>query len=429
MKPQNLEEKVVWYSLIGTYVSYFLGAQYILTPAIAWLLTLYLGKKLWNQTEDTPTEEKVIIPFSVLVWVVFMLVMEVVLIIAHIDFDLGILKIITSSINWARAWPLMALFPLIGCLSIRPQLLYRGVCIICLQSLILIPILYLAYILHLPSNLYTSPLRFLGGNGVEYYNIVLFGFEEETNKTRLQLFAPWPPALGLVANIYFLLACQESDKKWRLTGIIGSLAMMMTSFSRLSMVCITTVPLLTWVLVNFTRPIVLITTGVISFFTAIFASRLINFLETFKEQFSKARASSSQLRELLSRMALQGWSESPLWGHGIVETHGTAFTKYMPIGTHHTWFGILYEKGLLGLIALAIPLLWSFIDLLYKAYNNPLAKVGLSVILVLFLFSFGERIEGLAYLYWPGLVIMGMAFKGEESAPISNDRHTEATSL
>jgi hypothetical protein len=358
-----------------------------------------------------------------------MLVMEVALIVAHIDFDLGIPKIITSTINWARAWPLMALFPFIGCLNIRPQLIYRAVCIICLQSLILIPIFYIAYILHLPNTLYTSPLRLLGGNGAEYYNVVLYGFEEETNQTRLQLFAPWPPALGLIANIYFLLACQESNKKWRLIGMIGSVAMMVASFSRLSMLSIAIVPLLTWLLVNFSRPIVPIGTGVVSFFAAMFAPLIINFLETFKEQFSKARASSSQLREVLGRLALERWSEAPLWGQGIVDPRGPAFTKFMPIGTHHTWFGILFEKGLVGLIALAIPLLWSFIDLLYKAYKNKTAKVGLSVLIVLFLFTFGERIEGLAYLYWPGLVIMGMAFKGEVQAPISLNRHTEATSL
>jgi hypothetical protein len=355
--------------------------------------------------------------------------MEVALIVAHIDFDLGILKIINSTINWARAWLLMALFPLVGCLNIRPQLIYRAVCIICLQSLILIPIFYLAYTLHLPSTLYTSPLRLIGGNGADYYNVVLYGFEEETHQTRLQLFAPWPPALGLIANIYFLLAYQESNKKWRFVGMIGSVAMIMASFSRLSMLSIITAPLLTWFLVNFTQPIVPITTGVVSFFAAMFAPQLINFLSIFKEQFSKARASSSRLREILGRMALERWSEAPLWGHGIIDPRGPAFTKRMPIGTHHTWFGILFEKGLVGLIALAVPMLWSFIDLLFKAYKNKTAQVGLSVLLVLFLFTFGERIEGLAYLYWPGLVIMGMGFKGEVQTPISLSRQSEATSL
>ncbi|MBW4602988.1 MAG: O-antigen ligase family protein [Calothrix sp. FI2-JRJ7] len=411
MKPENLEEKIVWYCLIGIYGFYFLGAQYILMSLVAWLLTLYLGKKLWNQTENTPTNEILIIPSTVWVWIISMLVMEVALFMAHVNFDLGVPKLITSSINWARTWAYMALFPLIGCLNIRPKLLYRGVCILCLQSIIIIPIFYLAFTLHLPPTLYTSPLRLIGGNGEELYNVVLYGFEEETYQTRLQLFTPWPPALGLVGCVYFFLACQESNKKWRFIGMVGSIAMIIASFSRLAMLCLVIVPLLTWFLVNFTQPKVQITTGVVGFFTGIFAPPLINFFQTFKEQFSKARASSSRLREVLGRVALERWKEAPIWGHGIVDPRGPAFTKHMPIGTHHTWFGLLFDKGLVGLFALAVPLLWSFVDLLYKSYKNPTARVALSVLIVLILFTFGERIEGLAYLYWPGLVIMGIAFK------------------
>lgn len=412
MKPQNLEEKVVWYSLIGIYGFYFLGAQYILTSVIAWLLTLYLGKKLWSQTENTPIEEKVIIPSTTWVWIISLLVMEVALIMGHIDFNLGIPKIVTSTINLARTWAYMALFPLIGCLNIRPQLLYRAVCIICLQTLIFLPICYLASTLHLPPTLYTSPLRFIGGNDEKFYMVGLYGFEEETNQIRIQLFAPWPPALGMVACIYFFLVCQESDKKWRFIGMIGSIAMIMAPVSRLALLCLPTVPLLTWFLINFTRPYILIATGSVSFFVGLFAAPLSNFFETFKEQFSKARASSSKLREILARMAVERWrNEAPVWGHGIIEPRGIPYTKFMPIGTHHTWFGLLFDKGIVGLIALAIPLLWSFIDLLYKAPKNPTAKVALSVLLVLFLFTFGQRIEITAYLYWPGLLIMGIAFK------------------
>ncbi|MDM9379592.1 O-antigen ligase family protein [Chlorogloeopsis sp. ULAP01] len=411
MKPQNLEEKVVWYSLVGIYVFYFLGAQYVFMPLIAWFLVFYLGKKLWSQTENTPPDEKVTIPFTVWVWIVSMLVMEVALIIGHIDFNLGLAKIITSSINWARSWALMALYPLIGCLNIRPKLIYRAVCIICLQSLIFIPICYLAYTLRLPDLLYDSPLRLIGGNGELFYQVRLYGFEQETNQVRLSLFAPWAPGLGMVANIYFLLACQESNKKWRLIGMIASIAMILGSFSRLSLLCIVIVPLITLLLVNLARPGVQFAAGILSVFAGIFAPLIIGVLETFQEQFSKARASSSRVRETLARIALDRWSEAPIWGHGIIEPRGPRVVAFMPIGTHHTWFGILFEKGIVGLIALAFPLLWSFFDLLSKTYKNETAKTGLSILLVIFLFTFGEKIEGLSYIYWPGLVLMGIALK------------------
>jgi len=51
IKPQNLEEKVVWYYIIGTHGLYFLGAQFVVAPVM--VLLVYLVKKLWNQTEAT----------------------------------------------------------------------------------------------------------------------------------------------------------------------------------------------------------------------------------------------------------------------------------------------------------------------------------------------------------------------------------------
>jgi len=51
------------------------------------------------------------------------------------------------------------------------------------------------------------------------------------------------------------------------------------------------------------------------------------------------------------------------------------------------------------------------LGLLIKAQKSKAARAGVSTILVLFIMSFAENIEYLAYLYWPGLLIMGIAFK------------------
>ncbi|MDV2993555.1 MAG: hypothetical protein N4J56_003209 [Chroococcidiopsis sp. SAG 2025] len=133
------------------------------------------------------------------------------MIVGHVDFELGLFKIIASTANWARRWSLWALFPLISCLNIRPALIYRAVCILCLQSLIIIPIAYILIALNIPDSAYISPLKFLGGGPI-YYAISLHSFDIDTNQVRLSLFAPWAPALGLVANIYFLLVREEQNK-------------------------------------------------------------------------------------------------------------------------------------------------------------------------------------------------------------------------
>lgn len=411
MKPQNFEEKVVWYCLIGTYVLYFLGALFIVIPIMAWVLVLYLGKKIWEQTEDTPLKQKIIIHRVVWIWIVSMLLIQVALIVGHLDFDLGIMRTVKSSINFfARSWALFALFPLIGHLNIRPQLICRAVCIVCLQSLVLIPLFLIAAHLHLPRELYVSPLRRIGGVGTNPYAVNLYRID--SGRIRLYLFAPWAPAMGFVSNVYFFLACLEPNKKWRRIGVIGAVVMAVVTISRAAIVCLMVVPFLTWLLVNITQPSVQITTGIGSFLVGLFGTKILSWLEDFQEFFRSQRANSSRTREILAQWTVERWkTEAPIWGHGINEPTGITLTAGLPIGTHHTWFSVLFNHGIVGFTALAVPLLWTFLELLVKAQNNLLARAALGITIVIFLFSFVENVDGLTYLYWPGLVMIGIALK------------------
>ena len=411
IKPQNLPETLVWYYLICTYGIYLLGAQTILTPLLGCFLAGYLLVKWWHQTADTPPEERINISAAVWIWVVAMLVIEVALIAGHLDFNLGISKIIKSSINgWLRQWALLALFPLAGHLKIRPQLIYRAVCIVCLQSLIMMPIAYLLGTLPLPSPLYTSPLSAFGG-GFDY-EVSFYGLEAESQELRLSLFAPWAPALGLLGNIYFFLASQEPERKWRWIGMVSSVALIVSSVSRLAMLCLPFVLISTWLLTNIIQPWVQIAVGVASLVAGLWSTTLIGLWQTFEERLYQFRRSSSRVRATLGRMAVNRWrNEAPIWGHGLAEPRGPEIVAHMPIGTHHTWFGLLFTHGIVGCTALAVALAWSFIDLLIKAQNSELAKVGLSIVSVLLVFTIGENINALAYLYWPGLIILGKAYQ------------------
>ncbi|NJN59266.1 MAG: O-antigen ligase family protein [Leptolyngbyaceae cyanobacterium SL_5_9] len=162
---------------------------------------------------------------------------------------------------------------------------------------------------------------------------------------------------------------------------------------------------------HLSRPSVQILAGISSFAAGLFGPQLIGYARDFKDYFDSQRASSSNLRELLQRMALYQWQEAPIWGHGIKAPRGPAVTNFMPVGSHHTWLGLLYVHGIVGFIALALAMLYSFIELLIKAQKSKAAQTGLAVLLVLILFSLGENLETLAYLYWPGLLMLGIAFK------------------
>lgn len=416
MKPQNLEETLVWYYITGTYILFFLGAQYIVAPLLAWFLVLYLVKKLWEQTEETPLEERISIPLGVWIWIVSMLTMGLALVVGHMDFNLGTIKTIKSFINaFLRTWALLAVFPLIGCLKIRPQLIYRAVCILGIQTLVLVPISYVLSIAGVPMPLFTNSIfAKIGGNSTRYYAATLYISAE--GSSRLSLFAPWSPALALVANIHIVLANQEPDKKLRYLAIIGNIAAILGSASRLGLLCLISMPIIKFVLINLSRPSMQIVLGISSFFAGLFGSQLLTMAQNFKDYFDGRRAASSRVRNILGRLAIDKWHDAPIWGHGLKSPEGPYVAAKMPIGSHHTWFAALYLHGLVGVIALAIPMFYSFISLFIKAQQSKIAQTGLALILVMFIFSFAENLEGLAFLYWPGLLMLGIALKEKFSS-------------
>ena len=208
---------------------------------------------------------------------------------------------------------------------------------------------------------------------------------------------------------------QEENKKWRRFGIIGAIFLAYICKSRLALVSILLTPIFVFLFGRLTRPMTMFFLGIASTFSGIFAPVILNAIDTIVTKFTEARAESSRVRSALKDIAGYRWeTESPIWGHGVVEP-GPHLVEYMPIGSHHTWFGLLFVKGIVGFLALAIPMLLTFFVLLFKAQKETTARTGLAILFILFLYTFGENLEILAYLFWPGLVVMGIAFKNNIS--------------
>ncbi|MEM6447919.1 MAG: O-antigen ligase domain-containing protein [Cyanobacteria bacterium P01_D01_bin.123] len=423
MRPETFPERVLWIYLIGTYGFYALGAQYLAAWGLAWCLTGYLVYQWWQgkyQSElDRPR-----VATAVWLWIAGMMLMTVPVVMGHLDFQLGLPRTIASLVKWSREWALFALFPLIGCFRIRPQLIYRGVCIVCLQSLVFAAIGYSSYLIGLPETLYTSPLK-LGGGTEALYRVSLFAVEAGNNEPRMLMFAPWAPALGLMGAIYFFLAQHERHTTWRWIGTIGGAVMAVSSLSRLAVVCLPATAFATWYLTNLMRPYVLVLSGIGSFVIGSLAPYLLLWSQELLDRIRDLRRGSSEIREALNRIGLYRWRNDAMWwGHGLAAP-GNKLTQDMLIGSHHMWVGLLFRHGIAGLVMFAIPMAWSFAHLAIAAQRQATARAALSVAIVLLCFTLGEGIEGLTYLYWPGLVIMGIAFRESIQAPMALSRQSE----
>ncbi len=405
--PQTIAERLVSTTIEWTWLLWLVGGLYIAGPALGWILAamavgaLYLGR---IKVGD--------VPVTIWIWLIAMGAMLIILWVGHINFDLGLAKTIKSSVGWAKGWALIALFALAGAvLSIRPEVLYRSVCRFGLQTLIVLPVFLFAPTIGLPEKLWTSPLKILGGAGAEYFTAQLYTIEPGSGRTRWQFFAPWSPAVGMMGVIYVWLASFEKDRKWKAIGIIGGLALALFSQSRLALVALPVVVPFVWGASRISRFHLWLLAAPAIFALGIFGPMLLELIDSAMAEFSAARADSSRVRAILGRIAIHRWETEAFWfGHGAVE-NGPHLVEYMPIGSHHSWYGLLFVKGLLGAIALTIPLLATFIVLMIRSQFQPIARVGLGLILILALYSFGENLEILAYLYWPALIAIGIGLR------------------
>ncbi len=404
LSPKNTEERIVWRALTATYPLYFIGGLYISGPVVGWLLFgLLLSRSLLMSTPNRR------IPAPVFIWILGMAVLLLALVIGHLNFGLGMGKTIKSSIGWAKGWGLLALFILAGTMNIRPELIYRAAMKVCLHTLYLFPLFVFAWLVRLPETLYVSPLSIIGGPGPEFFAVSLYELDPQTGSPRWRLFTPWAPALGFVANIFFVFALAEKDRKWQRIGFCGSILMVLVSQSRLAALSIIAISCVWFALQYVKAATFLFLLSASAFIVAFFGTQILELNESFWEALHAARADSSRVRKALARIAIDRWQfEAPIWGHGVVE-RGPHLVEYMPIGSHHTWYGLLFVKGIVGLLALAIPMLFSLLALLLNLNKGLTVRSALCCLILLLFYTLGENLEILAYLIWPALVLIGSA--------------------
>lgn len=415
----TLEEKLVWYGLILSYPTYVLGAMYIVGSLIGWLiLSVYLLRRFVNESDQSTP-----IPVLVWVWVLGMLCMEFALVQGHLSFDLGLAKTLKSTVGWAKGWALLALFIALGAmLPMKRDIIPRACCVVGLHSLFFTLISVFAFAIGLPGEIYVSPLQIVGGPGPEYFELKLFGINPETGFPRWQYFAPWSPAIGLQSCMLLILCLQEKNVVWKVVGVSGAFTMCLLSQSRAGWVIFLTILPIVFVLSHLHNPKMLFAIAVGFVIVSLPGQVLIEQLLDIYQKIKESRPDSTRVRGGLANLALQRWaSEAPIWGHGIVEP-GPKYVERMMIGTHHSWYGLLFVKGLVGALSLAIPLFVSALFLLVQAQRSKDARVALGIIVVLTVYSFFENLEILSYLYWPALLWLGASLKvrAEETECSSN---------
>ncbi len=415
------EDLIVAVALAATWFVYLFGGLYILGPVLGVGLTGLLFIRAYLTGDGVTTREVPAIPGGVCVWIIGMLVMLLALEVGHMNQNLGLGQTIKSTIGWAKGWALLALFPLIGaCMNIKVETIIRAAGWVALGTLLLTPVFLVAPMVGLPKVLFVSPLKLVGGPGPEFFAVQLYSIEPMDGSTRLRYFTPWSPAAGMIGNMYLIFALSDKRRFWKWMGILSALAMIWTSKARLALAA----AMFIWPVViavgETKRPAMWFAATLGLLMLTPMAQDILDWIDATLNSVKSMRADSTRVRELLGDIAIdRWWNEAPIWGHGVVE-RGPHAVEYMPIGSHHTWFGLLFVKGAVGAIALAIPLAWSLIEFALLAVTRSKAgRIAFGMVLLMSIYTVGENLEILAYLLWPGLIVMGIAAKELQQASVN----------
>ena len=421
MTDLNPVERLVYRTLVWTWPFYAIGALYVVGPVLAWtlgglaVLILYLGNAVRADIRAAGP-----VPVVVWLWIIGMAIMLVALWAGHLNWSLSLKQTIKSTIGWAKGWALLALFPLIGAvLPIRRSVLVRGQCVVGLGTLILAPLMLAAPHIGLPERIFTSPLKAIGGPGPEYFSVYMFRWDPGTWTPRWQFYAPGSPFAALLGVVQVLFALEESDRRWRRIGIAAGLLMIFASKSRMGLVglaaCTVAPRMMPLILQSWAWRVLSGLTASLAISGAALAAAAKDAVSAFKN----ARADSTRVRETLQRIATERWREEAVWfGHGTVQP-GSHAVEYMPIGSHHTWYGLLFVKGLIGFGALLVPLVWQTLLTLRDAACGPRGRLPMGLMMTIILLTFGENLEIEAYLLWPALLLLGVHAREIQQDPMA----------
>jgi hypothetical protein len=419
MDKRNLPDNICFWTYVLTWPFYLVGALYLIGPILAWSMlglmgiAAYFGPVL---RDDLQLAER--IHPVVWCWLAGMFVMLIALWAGHLNWGMGLGPTIKSSIGWAKGWAMMALFILIGArFYINRDVLIRGQNIVGLVTVLLLPLLLVAPLIGLPSRVFVSPLEATGGPGPEYFSIYLYTIDPENGSARWQFWAPWSPFAGLIGVTMVIFAVEDKKKFWLVCGLLGGLAMIYFSRSRMSLVALVVCLLIPRVLPLMKNWRAWLAAAAVMSSLAIFGNALLHLITSSIDGFKNARASSSRVRDTIQSIGYYRWKTEAFWfGHGTIE-RGPHIVEYMPIGSHHTWYGLLFVKGIVGFSALLVPMVWHLVVVLADAVRGPRGRLPCALMLNFVILTFGENLEVEVYLLWPAYILLGIHLRELAQSP------------
>ena len=420
VKPDGICEKITFWAIVLIIPTWILGGTYIVGSVLGWCYLLILIIRFeYIRFSSFTNQQKLFI----VAWICSAVLLFISLIIGHIDYGYSIGAIIKSSIGWAKGWAGFPLYIVAGLLPIKKEILVRAVTINCIFILLISPLFFIWAVIGLPPDLYTSPLRVVSP-GLEkvFFDLSFYVIDPSTGALKFRIFTPWSPAMGLVANIYLWIVLNERNSLFKKIALTSVLLMCIMSGSRAAIIGATGIPLLIYIISKAKDYYFYFGLALLVNIFTIYFDPIFDFVNARWQELRSLRADSSRVRATLSQIGINRWyEESFWWGHGTVE-RGPKLVEFMPIGSHNSWIALLYVKGFIGFIAFLVPMLLSILYFTFQMLNSKsqINISALAIVLALLQYTVSENLEMLIYLYWPGIIFLGLALADNHSSKVKS---------
>lgn len=240
---------------------------------------------------------------------------------------------------------------------------------------------------------------------------------------RLILFYPWSVCLGFAGIAIFFIALQERCFLPRQVGIWGGVVAVVGSMSRAAVVAL----LISWIVYHFRRAypvyqVAALTVAIViggGFMAMGYQPRSL--FSEVNQSIARMREGSTEARDQGYQESWTGFIESPVIGQGWP---GGVISEAipMPIGTHSTFYGVLYTGGVLTFSAVCAAMLWTLLALFRQSsLRTGEHRSAFAIALALAILCYGEGIYSFSLPTLFAFCWLGAALSPPSRIPCSEE--------
>jgi len=144
---------------------------------------------------------------------------------------------------------------------------------------------------------------------------------------------------------------------------------------------------------KFKNPWWFIALGVVIPIVVILGQPLFESFMNAYEDVKASRPGSTRVRATLAKLAIERWqAEAPIWGSWYCLNLVLKLSKACPIGSHHSWYGLLYVKRYCRLFSPCPTFIFYHGVFVATSHNNSLCRSAFFMLLVYILLLFFSKI-------------------------------------